>query len=103
MTGKWLNRLTKDQENIPMEGEETPKEKEKEQEGEMQPKYTNLTLRMANAIMDMSRALIHPTSQVEGDEELERGMKKARVGPPDSSIYTKHHGEIGLLERQHHL
>jgi len=55
-----------------------------------------------DAIVDMNRALNYPTSQFEGDKELERGMKKARVGPPDSYIYTKYHGVV-LLECQHHL
>jgi len=53
--------------------------------------------------MDMSKALNYPTSQFEGDDELERAMKEARVGPSKSFVYAKYQGEIGLIERQHHL
>jgi len=76
---------------------------ENEQDDGMQARYNNLTLRMKIALVDMSKAINYPTSQFEGNEELEKAMKKARVGPSTSSFYEKHHGEIGLLELQQHL
>lgn len=58
---------------------------------------------MANALMDISKAINYPTSQFEGDEELENAMEKAREGPSTSSSYEKYYIERGLMERQHHL
>jgi len=76
---------------------------EKEQEDGMQAKYNNLTLRMANALMNISKVIHYPTNQFEGDEELENAMKKARMGPSTSSAYEKYYRETRLMERQHHL
>nr|ABN08571.1 hypothetical protein MtrDRAFT_AC157506g3v2 [Medicago truncatula] len=80
MNEKWLDRVTKDLEKRTREVRGASNEVEKQQEDGMKAKYNNLTLRMENTLMDMSKALNYPTSQFEGGEELEKAMKKARVG-----------------------
>jgi len=61
-------------------------------------RYDKLTLRMANAIVDRSKAMYVPMNQFEGDPEFEAAMRETRVGPTTFSLFEQYQGNKGLLE-----
>lgn len=63
MDEKWLEKLT----NTPLAPPEAPRQSQKRMESEtaneQQAKFDNLTLQLANAVVDMSKALCFPMHQ----------------------------------------
>ena len=63
-------------------------------------RYDKLALRMANAIVDISKAMYILTNQFEGDPELECAMRETRVGLTTFSLFEQYEGNKGLLENR---
>jgi hypothetical protein len=100
MDVKWLEKLS---DAPPKAPRRPPVKKTREVDDEPVTRYDNLTLRLANDVVDMSKCLYFLMHQSEGDMELKEAMRKARVEPSMTSIYERCNGQRGMLEYQQHM
>jgi len=82
MDVKWLEKLS---DAPPKAPRHPPVKKTKEVDEEPLTRYDNLTLRLANVVVDMSKYFYFLMHQFEGDKELEEAMRKDRVEPSITS------------------